>query len=103
MISLTIEIQNARAKNASVTKDSLTVDLVDGRTIIAPLVWYPRLWYGTPAERNNFEIIGDGEYIHWPELDEDLAVTGIIAGRQSGESQRSLKKWLESRKTSKKC
>ena len=74
-----------------------TVDMVDGRTIIAPLSWYPRLWYGKPEERANFDIIGDGAIIHWPDLDEDLSVSGILAGRRSGESQQSLKKWLEKR------
>jgi hypothetical protein len=81
-----------------VSEDGLTIDLVDGRTIIVPLVWYPRLWYGTPAERNHFEVFGDGAYIHWPDLDEDLTVAGLLAGRRSGESSQSLKKWLEARK-----
>lgn len=98
MSSLVIEIQEASAQQVSVSKDSLAVDLVDGRTIIVPLVWYPRLWYGTPEERNHFEIIGDGTLIHWPALDEDLSVSGLLAGRRSGESQRSLKRWLEERK-----
>ena len=92
-----IEVQEASAQNVSVNDDSLTVDLVDGRTIIVPLVWYPRLWYGTREERGNFEIIGDGTYIHWPDLDEDLSISGLLAGRRSGESQRSLKRWLEER------
>ena len=92
-----IEIQEASAQNVTVSEDSLTVDLVDGRTIIVPLVWYARLWHGTPEERNNFEIIGDGALIHWPDLDEDLSVSGILAGRQSGESPQSLKRWLEKR------
>jgi hypothetical protein len=91
------EIQEARAQQVTVNEDSLMVDLVDGRTIITLLVWYPRLWHGTLEERNHFEIIGDGTLIHWPELDEDLSVTGILAGRRSGESQQSLKKWLEGR------
>ena len=98
MNSLAIEIQEARVKSVTVSDDALTVDLVDGRTIIVPLVWYPRLWHGTPDERNHFEIIGDGMYIHWPELDEDLTVAGLLAGRRSGESPQSLKKWLEARK-----
>jgi len=97
MSSLVIEIQEASAQDVTVGEDSLTVDLVDGRTIIVPLVWYPRLWYGTPEERHCFEIIGDGTLIHWPDLDEDLSVSGLLAGRRSGESQRSLKKWLEKR------
>ena len=97
MNSLVIEVQEAIAQSIAVSKTALTVDLVDGRTIIVPLLWYPRLWYGTPEERNHFEIIGDGILIHWPDLDEDLSVSGLLAGRRSGESQRSLKKWLEGR------
>ena len=81
----------------AVGEDSLTVNLVDGRTIIAPLEWYPRLLHGSPEERNKFEMIGDGTLIHWPELDEDLSVAGILAGRGSGESQQSLKRWLRER------
>ena len=99
MNSSVIEIQEAHAQNVEVSEDSITIDLVDGRTIIAPLSWYPRLWYGTPVERNNLEIIGDGAIIHWPDLDEDLSVSGILAGRRSGESQKSLKRWLSARKT----
>ena len=99
MNSLMIEIQEARAQNVIVSEDSLQVDLVDGRTIILPLIWYPRLWYGLPEERGKFEIIGDGTLIHWPDLDEDLSVSGLLAGRKSGESPRSLKKWLAARTT----
>jgi hypothetical protein len=99
MNSLAVEVQETSAHNVTVSEDSLTVDLVDGRTIIVPLLWYPRLWHGTPEERDNFEIIGDGTFIHWPDLDEDLSVAGILAGRRSGESQQSLKKWLEKRTT----
>ena len=97
MTSLAIEIQEASAQDVSLSEDSLTVDLVDGRTIIVPLLWYPRLWYGTREEREHFEIIGDGTLIQWPDLDEDLSISGLLAGRQSGESQRSLKRWLEER------
>lgn len=97
MNSLVIEVQEARAQQATVSEDSLTIDLVDGRTITVPLVWYPRLWYGTPKERGNFEIIGDGTLIHWPDLDEDLSISGILAGRRSGESPQSLKRWLAER------
>ena len=63
-----------------------------------PLVWFPRLWHGSKKERDRWEIIGDGGYIHWPELDEDLTVAGLLAGRQSGESAESLKRWLGDRK-----
>lgn len=97
MTTLEIEIQEARAQDVRVDDNILAVDLTDGRTIITPLAWYPRLLHGTPQERANFEIIGDGKYIHWPGLDEDLTVAGILAGRHSNESAASLKKWLASR------
>ena len=98
MTSLAVEDQEPRAQEITITGDSLSVDLMDGRTIIVPIVWYPRLWHGTPEERNNFEIIGDGTLLHWPDLDEDLSVDGILAGRRSGENKKSLKRWLEKRK-----
>ena len=97
MSSLAVEIEEARAQSVQVSEDALAVDLVDGRTIIVPLVWYPRLWYGTDQERSNYEISGDGTLIHWPDVDEDLSVAGILAGRRSGESKQSLKKWLDQR------
>ena len=75
----------------------MIVDLSDGRRIEASLVWYPRLLNGTEKERNNWRLIAGGEGIHWSDLDEDLSVDGIILGRASGESQASLKRWLESR------
>ena len=81
-----------------VTEDTLSVELADGRTISAPLAWYPRLVHATQAERDNWELIGDGQGIHWPDLDEDLSVEGLLAGRPSGESQRSFKRWLEAKR-----
>jgi hypothetical protein len=92
------ELQEARALQLTVSDEALAVDLVDGRTIIVPLAWYPRLWHATPAERNRFEIFGDGAFIHWPDLDEDLAVAGLLAGRRSGESPQSPKNWLDARR-----
>ena len=97
MPSSGVDIQEARAQRVAVSEDALAVDLVDGRTIIVPLVWYPRLWHGTADERNHFEIFGDGAFIHWPDLDEDLSIAGLLAGRRSGESAQSLKKWLDAR------
>ncbi|WP_448336053.1 DUF2442 domain-containing protein [Bellilinea sp.] len=97
MNTLVGEIERARAQAVKVTDDMLTIELIDGRIISVPLTWYPRLWYGTPSERAHFEIIGDGEYIHWPELDEDLSVSGMLAGRRSMENPESLKKWLAER------
>ncbi len=81
----------------TVTDDSLTVDLADGRTLSVPLAWYPRLVHGTPEERNHWRLIGDGEGIHWPDLDEDLSVEGLLLGRPSSESHRSLQRWLDER------
>jgi hypothetical protein len=102
MNSSAVETQEARARKVSVTDEALAADLVDGRTIIVPLAWYPRLWHGTSQERNNFEIFGDGAYIHWPDLDEDLTVAGLLAGRRSGENPQPLKKWLKARQAKKK-
>ena len=94
MSSLTAE---AKAQNVSVTADTIAVDLSDGRTISVPLAWFPRLLHGTPEERNNWRFIGDREGIHWPDLDEDISVENLLAGKPSGESQSSFKRWLEKR------
>ena len=97
MITSTIEIQIPKAKDVSVSQDALRVKLSDGRTISVPLAWFPRLVHATPQERNKWQLIGDGQGIHWPDLDEDISVEGLIAGRPSGESEGSFKRWLESR------
>lgn len=99
MNTLATETQEARARDVRVDEDSLVVELMDGRTLTVPLVWYPRLWNGSANERAHFEIIGDGGYIHWPDLDEDLSIAGMLAGRRSKESPESLKKWLAQRET----
>ena len=93
-----IEISQARAQRVSLTEDALVVELVDGRTITVPLTWYPRLAHGTLAERAHWRLIGEGEGIHWPDVDEDISVEGLLAGRRSGETQASLRRWLETRK-----
>ena len=92
-----IDVSEARAQHVSLTDNALVVDLVDGRTITVPLTWYPRLAHGIQSERGNWRLIGDGEGIHWPDLDEDISVEGLLAGRRSGETQASLRRWLESR------
>lgn len=102
MKSLVIEVPTAIAERVTVTKDHLTVDLTDGRTVSAPLAWYPRLLHGTSQERKKWRLIGEGEGIHWPDLDEDISVEHLVLGKASGESQGSLKKWLEQRKGQKK-
>ena len=97
MGTLVVESDSTVAQSVSVTDDSLTVMLTDGRTLSVPLAWYPRLLHGTTAERNNWRLIGCGDGIHWPDLDEDISVSGLIAGRPSGESARSLERWLKAR------
>jgi hypothetical protein len=82
-----------------VTEDTLAVDLSDGRTISVPLAWFPRLLHGTAEERGNWRFIGDKEGMHWPDLDEDISVENLLAGKPSGESQSSFKRWLEQRAT----
>ena len=99
MTTLTLDSASLIATSVQVTADSLDVELADGRSISAPLAWFPRLFHGTAEERAYFRFTGSGEGIHWPDLDEDISVEGIVAGRPTGESQRSLQRWLESRTT----
>ncbi|HLF01637.1 MAG TPA: DUF2442 domain-containing protein [Anaerolineales bacterium] len=86
-----------RAISVSVTDDTLSVDLEDGRTIAVPIGWYPRLAHGQPAERSNFQISGAGYGIHWPDLDEDIGVEGLLLGKRSSESPESFERWLRRR------
>ena len=97
MSTSTTETRLARAQSVEVTDDALTVGLDDGRTISLPIGWYPRLLHATPQERENWRLIAGGVGIHWPDLDEDISVENLLAGRPSGESQRSFKHWLEQR------
>jgi len=85
------------ATRVEVSDVALTVDLADGRTVSVPLLWYPRLVHGSRQERDNWRFIGHGDGIHWPALDEDISIANLLAGKPSGESQRSLKRWLEDR------
>lgn len=97
MSSSPAEPRRPEALNVVVTDDTLTVDLVDGRTLSVPIAWYPRLAHATATERQKWSVVGRGEGIHWTDLDEDISVEGLLAGRASGESQASLEKWLRSR------
>jgi len=81
----------------AVTEDTLSVELSDGRSISAPLAWYPRLLHGTAEERGRWRLVGRGRGIHWPDVDEDISVESLLAGRHSAESQHSFKKWLGQR------
>ena len=82
-----------------VTDRALVADLRDGRVVSVPLAWYPRLAEGSPRERRRWELLGPGIGIHWPELDEDISVEGLLAGARSGESATSLNAWRARRRT----
>ena len=74
-----------RAMAVVCTEDELRVSLTDGRWLSVPIAWFPRLAHALPADRANFELLGEGEGIHWPSLDEDVSVAGLIAGQPSFE------------------
>ncbi len=98
MSSLITEIEIANAIEVTVSDETLTVSLDDGRVLSIPISWYPRIMNGTVKERANYRLIGNGEGIHWEDLDEDISIHGLIAGHHSLESQNSFDKWLRSRK-----
>ncbi len=97
MSSSSVETREATAIRVDVGKDALSVELADGRTIAAPLAWYPRLMQGSVEERASWRLIGGGRGIHWPALDEDISIDNLLAGHPSSESQSSFKKWLAGR------
>ena len=92
-----VEMEVPNAERVSMTDDTLSVELSDGRLVAVPLTWFPRLLHGSPAERQQWRLTGRGEGIHWDALDEDISVESLLAGKRSGESQQSLKVWLERR------
>ncbi len=91
------EAHLAEVTAVEVSEEALSVELSDGRTLAVPTSWYPRLAYATDEERGNWTVVDGGHGIHWPELDEDVSLAGLLAGRASGEDQRSLRNWLERR------
>jgi len=97
MSSSTVESASPTAVQVRITEDLLIGELSDGRTISVPVAWYPRLLHGSAEERNHWRLIGGGRGIHWPDLDEDISVENLLTGKFSGESQTSLKKWLDAR------
>jgi len=97
MTTLTLEVDPVIV-GVTVTNEKLIVELEDGRSIAIPLEWYPRLLHGTMEERQNYQLLGDGYAIEWPELDEHIGVEGLLAGRRSSESQSSLERWLGKRR-----
>lgn len=96
--SAAVPLTLASVVNVMVTDKTLSLDLEDGRTISVPIGWYPRLAQGTPAERANFQISGVGYGVHWPDLDEDIGVEGLLLGKKSAESAASFERWLQRRK-----
>jgi hypothetical protein len=96
MTTLVLE-QEPAAVRVTLSREHFTVELSDGRSLVVPLAWYPRLLHGTGAERENWNLLGNGYAIEWPALDEHIGVEGLLAGRHSGESENSLKKWLAAR------
>lgn len=98
MLSAVVTLALPRIVNVTVTEDTLSVDLEDGRTISVPIGWYPRLANGIPTERANFQISAAGYGVHWPDLDEDIGVEGLLLGKKSTESPASLERWLQARK-----
>ena len=97
MSTSAVEIEVPFVEDVTVSGDTLCVDLSDGRSISVPLAWYPRLMHASSAERKRWRMIGRGVGIHWEDIDEDISVEGLLAGKPSGESQASFSKWLAKR------
>ena len=97
MNSSAIETSTPLVHDVRVSQAALEVRLDDGRVLSVPLAWYPRLAHGSSSERRQWRIIGGGIGIHWPALDEDISVAGLLAGLPSGESATSLNRWLAAR------
>jgi hypothetical protein len=97
MTSSPTDVSTPLAKGVMVTADALVVELSDGRALSVPIAWYPRLAHGHAEERADWRLIGGGQGIHWPRLDEDISVEGLLAGRRSQESPAAFARWLASR------
>lgn len=98
MVVSTVDVEAPRAVGVEIADGALTAILADGRSIVAPLAWFPRLLHAAPDERRNWRLIGDGLGVHWPDLDEDVSVEGLLAGRPSREGAQSLQRWLDARR-----
>ncbi len=79
MTTLAVEL-HPQAQSIQCSDTTIIIDLVDGRTVSAPLVWFPRLSQASKSQRENWQLLGDGEGIHWPDIDEDLSVAGLLMG-----------------------
>ena len=96
MITLVLE-EEPLAIDISIGSENMIVELADERSLTIPLDWYPGLFHGAPEERQCWQLLGDGYAIEWPDLDEHIGVEGLLAGRRSGESKKSIERWLKSR------
>jgi len=96
MNTLTLE-EDPMAIDLAIADEALTVSLADGRSLSVPLAWYPRLAKASTIERANWHLLGGGYAIEWPDLDEHIGIAGLLAGRRSGESEASLKRWAATR------
>lgn len=96
MTTLVLEIEPLAAQIRT-TDERLIVDLVDGRSLVVPLSWYPRLLHASQEERQNWQLLGDGYAIEWVDIDEHIGIEGLLAGRHSGESHQSFERWLATR------
>ena len=85
------------AIRVAVTDLTIEVELNDGRSLSVPISWYPRLEHATEAERANWTLMGSGVGIHWPDIDEDISVEALVAGKASNETGASLAEWIKSR------
>ncbi len=97
MSTLAKEIEIPSVENVTISENTLSVDLSDGRSVSVPVAWYPRLSHASMAERKRWRLVGRGAGIHWEDLDEDISVKNLLTGKPSGESQASLGKWLVKR------
>ena len=93
----TVDLEIPRAVGVEVDADALMATLADGRVIAAPLAWFPQLLHADADERRNWRLIGDGLGVHWPDLDEDVSIEGLLAGGPSSEGPQSLQRWPEAR------
>jgi hypothetical protein len=97
MNTLAIKLKNVAIELVSITDDALNVELSDGRSLAVPLTWFPRLFYATANERKQWRLIGNGQGVHWQMVEEDISLENLLFGQASGESQKSLQKWLNAR------
>lgn len=95
--SSAVDYESVIAESVAVSNETLTVGLRDGRTISVPLAWYPRLMHASPAQRRTWRLVGRGIGIHWPDVEEDISVAGLLTGKRSHESSVSLSRWLAGR------